>query len=481
MAGQSTVLSVGGSVTVPSSGQWTAAGIQQVQSLLNANNVVTVLYGTGGVPPAPSVPAGDFGTYVLEVPNGTAVGSLAIPDNYGAVILGQGSSGSISGGTANTTVLSAASLMSYSGNAGEVVQTATLPGATATIVDNAVGAVFDLGGGAYSVTAGGNQQNIQIDPSAKVALVASGSGDTIQLGDSSIASGPSTVTGTNLRINGIDASVTVNSFNNIISDRGGSATIAGITGSSTIFAGNNDVYYGAGATTEFIALGGAQTVFGGTGNDTVFNGGSNVVYNEGANSASTGNNIVVNESGNMTVNGAAGGAGAVFGGVAGSSTTLILGNSKDVFVGGTGGSDSIYGGNVSPTVFGGSNESLKIVGSQSSFIITGGSNSTYDASATSGTDHFFSTSTLGNTTLIASSGGIDTFQLSSVAGGTQHVIDIQNWHTGSALFLNGYSAGDVQTMDTAISGGSSHFTLSDGTTVQFTGNQPTHANGSSIF
>ncbi len=497
MAGQSTVLSAdGGNVTVPSSGLWTATGIQQVQSLLFANNVHEFVYNQGPTALAlaaasiPTVPAGDAGTYVLEIQNGTAFGSLAIPDNYGAAIFGQGSTGSVTGGTGNTTVLSAGSI-SYSGNAGEVVETSTVAGTTGTFVDNATGAVFDFGGGNYSVTAGGNQQKIQIDNSAQAAVVASGNNDTIILGDPTGSSPPATlsdasraladaaalVPGTNLNITGRADVVTVNTFGNVIADHGGgSTTISGISGASTIFAAANDVYFGGAATTEFISGTGAQTVFGGTGNDTVFNNpGSSLTYNEGTGSA----NVFVAGGGNSTIYG--NGSGAVFGGSG--QTALVLGNGNDVFVGGTGGSDSIYGGSVTPTIFGGSNENAQIVGSHASFVVAGGDNSSFNASLSNGGNNFFATSLTGNTTLVGANGpGPDTFNIGSVAGGSAHTLTIENWHTGDGLFLGGYSQADVQTMDTAVLGGKSAFTLSDGTTVTFGGGpHPTHVSGNAIF
>ena len=493
MAGQSTVLSAdGGQVSVPSSGLWTATGIQQVQSLLFANNVVEVAYGQNGAPPAPAIPAGSTGTYMLEVANGMSAGSLAIPDGYGAVIFGQGSSGTVTGGNATTMVLSAGSI-DYSGNAGMVDQTSTVPGTTGTFVDNAAGAMFDLGGGSYRLTAGGAQQTIRVDEGAQTAIVASGDGDSITLGDpagsnSSVtgvfnnarvlgAEAAGVVAGNNIRITGRGDAITVNSFGNIIGDGGaGSTTISGVTGSSTIFAANNDVYFGAAAVTEFISGAGSQTVFGGTGNDTVFNSaGGNVVYNEGSGS----NNIFVDGAGgNSTINGA--GAGAVFGGSG--HINLVLGNGNDVFVGGTGGSDSIYGGSVTPTIFGGSSETMQVVGSHASFIVADGTNSTLSGALTNGGDNFFASSAVGNTTLVGSTGsGAESFNLDSVSGGTAHTITIENFHTGDALFLNGYNTADIQTMDTAIVGAKSSFTLSDGTTVTFQGAQPTHASGSAIF
>ncbi len=488
MSGQATVLSAGGA-SVASSGLYTALGIQQVQNLLNANNVVEEVYGKNGIPPIPTVPAGAAGTYVLEVPNGTNVGSLAIPAGYGAVIFGQGSSGTVTGGGPNTTVLSAGSI-NYSGNAGVVDDTSTVPGMTGTIVDNAAGAVFDLGGGSYSVTAGGNQQSIRLDDSAVAAIVASGSHDQVQLGDppgsggspttleaAAVAGAASVSAVTTLKLTGQANAVTINGGNNLLMDSagGGSNTISGVAGASTIFAGNNDVYYGGGSTTEFLSSTGAQTVFGGTGNDTVFNTqGGSILDVEGTGAK----HIFVGGAGSSSIFGS--GSGAVFAG-AGGHLALVLGAGNDVFVG-LGGADSIYGGNVTPTVFGANNEHASIIGSGNAFEVALGANSSYDASLSNGGNNFFATSTTGNTTLVgAFAAKADTFNLINNGGSGDHTITVQNWHTGDGLFLGNYSQTDIQTMDTAIGGGASSFKLSDGTTVVFQGAHPTNASGHAIW
>ncbi len=485
MAGQATVLSAdGGQVSVPSSGLYTAAAIQQMQSFLNAAGPTREITwdGTGTVPSPPTGSPPD--SYVLEILNGANFGSVSIPSGYGAVMFGQGSSGSVTGGDANTTILSAGSI-TYSGNAGEIVESATIPGTTANIVDNASNATFDLGGGSYTLRAAGDGDTIRADSSALSAIVASGNGDVIQLGDpqqpviqATFLRGESlpAATGTNLRLAGTGDAVTINGVGNVVGDAGGSTTITGMSGSSTIFAAANDVYFGAAAVTEFISSTGAQTVFGGTGNDTVFNTqGGSTVYNQGSGANSI---FVAAGAGNSTING--NGAGAVFAG--GGHTVLNLNNGNDQFVGGNGGSDSVYGGSVTATIFGGSNETVALVGSHSAFEVALGSNTALDGSLSSG-NNFFAISTTGNTTLVGSNSGssVDIFALDSVAGGSAHTITIENWHSGDGFFLNGYNAGDIQTMDTALNGGASSFTLSDGTTVTFQGNHPMHATGAAGY
>ena len=72
MSGQSTVLSSHGA-SVPASGFYTAQAIDQVQALLNNAAATVEVYGVGGVPPIPTVPAGQSGNYVLIVPNGDSI------------------------------------------------------------------------------------------------------------------------------------------------------------------------------------------------------------------------------------------------------------------------------------------------------------------------------------------------------------------------------------------------------------------------
>lgn len=489
MSGQSTVLSTGGA-TVPSSGLYTAMGIQQVQGLLNANNVVEEVWGQNGIPPVPTVPAGAQGTYVLAVPNNTDVGSVSIPAGYGAVVLGQGTSGTVTGGGANTSVLSAGSV-DYSGDAGAVTFSGGPAGAGSvggSLMDNATGAVFDLGGGTYSVTAGGNQQTIQIDDGTNAAIAASGNGDTVRLGDPPgsatisaalrAAQAPVAPSNVTLTLTGQGAAVSVYSGNNLIVDNNGlgSNTISGVGGSSTVFAGNKDVYYGGGGVTEFLSSTGAQTVFGGTGNDTVFNTqGGNIVYAEGSGTS----HVFVGGTGTSSIFG--NGSGAVFGGTG--RIALMLDRGQDVFVG-QGGSDSIYGGSVMPTVFGNNNENVSIIGSHAAFEVALGNNGVYNASLSNGGNNFFAQSSTGNTTLtgaVSTAPTGDNFVLLNNGAVNAHTVTITNWHTGDGFFLGNYSQADIQTMDNAIGAGGSSFKLSDGTTVVFQGQHPMHTGGNAAY
>jgi hypothetical protein len=478
MSGTPTVLSTHGA-SIPSSGFYTAQAISQVQALLNNAAAVVEVYGQNGVPPIPAVPPGEAGDYVLVVPNGVTVPStLSLPDGYGAVVLGTGTDVTLTGGGANTTVLSAGAL-DYTGAAGSVADS----GGSGTVDDSAAGAIVALGGGAFSVTMAGNQQAVNVDDGGSASVVSTGIGDVYAFGDPTTsgalqaaiddATVPSNVL--DLAATSQNSLVNLLSNNNVVYDNGfGSSTINGIGGAATVFAANNDVYYGGAASLLFIGAGSSQTVFGGTGNNTVF---GNTAADKIVDNLSSGFNIFVAEASAATVFGA--GTGAVFGGTG--STELILGNGNDVFVGG-GGTDTVYGGNTTPTVFGGTNENLNIVGSHAAFEVALGDNDVMNASLSDGGNNFFALSSDGNTTLIGAAGGTeDNFVMVSTAGGTAHTVTIENWHNGDGLFLANYGAADIARMDNALNGGAASFTLSDGTTITFQGNHPTHGVGSVGF
>ncbi len=481
MSGQLTVLSAGGA-TVPASGNYTALGLAQVQNIFNQASIAggaTIVTFDPAHPTIPTVPAAQFGQFILIVPNTvTQALSLAIPSGYGAVILGRGTNATVTGGDPTTRIVSGG-VIDYSGAAALVDASA----GTGSINDSQANAIIEVGGGAYSVTASGAGAVIRVDNGGP-DFIAAGAGEFIQLGNGNggqtynelyqFASTVSSATVTT----GFGDVVTVNGTGYLIVDNNagaGATTIDALYGSSTVFAGTGDVYQGQGgtATTEFIAGGAAQTVFGGASNDSVFGNAGSIVYNQGAGGFS----YFIGGSGLATVNG--GGAGAVFGGSG--STLFNLGNSNDVFVGGSG-DDTVVGGASIPTVFGGGNETVHVEGSHVAFVLPTGANAVMDASGALGGTNFFALGSQGNVTLIGANSGVgDTFQVVSVAGGQVHTIDIQNWHTGDGLFLSGYGAADVATLDSTINAGGTSITLSDGATIRFDGPHPGHAIGGAGF
>ena len=482
MAGQATVLAVGGA-TVPASGFYTAQGIVQVQALIATASVPggaqVVIYDPAASIPA--VPPGLEGKYVLVVPN-NAGGTFTVPHGYGAVVLGQNTDVVVRGGDATTAILSAGAL-DYQGAAG-LVDASSGEG---KIVDSAVGGVIDLGGGSYTVTGAGDRQTIQVD-NGKDFINAAGVGDNILLGDgppfdgfTQLFPGASAISGSEVTVSGSNSKITVNGTGYLLTDNRGAGanTITGAYGSVTVFAANNDMYVGAGAVVEFIGSGSAQTVIGGSGADVVFGQAGQIVYNEGGGSGHIFVGGTVPGVSQATVNGA--GSGLVFGGSG--STLLNLGNATDTFIAGVNGRDSIFGGSTVATVFGNSNETLSIVGTHYGLEMAVGSNNVLDATQSYGGNNFFALASGGNTTLMGSAigTGIDTFNIATAAGAQAHSVVIDNWRSGDGVFLSGYSANDVQAMDAAVNAGSASFSLSDGTTVTFNGAHPMHAVGTVAY
>ena len=225
---------------------------------------------------------------------------------------------------------------------------------------------------------------------------------------------------------------------------------------------------------------------GGGGNATLF-AESGVVFNEGS-----GSNIYVGGSGTSTVT-ASSGHDILFGGTAGD--LYNVGSGHEFYVNG-GGVDTISGGFVGPqpytaivgpTVYGSSGGTDIMVGTSGGVFAANGSNDVLNAAQGNQGNTFFALNVpgVGNSTLIGSAAApqyrySDRFAVESVAGGTNlpHQITIENFQKGDAFFLEGYSAADSQTFSQAVArsdapGGTLQFTLSDNTTVTFTGQHPT--------
>ena len=89
----------------------------------------------------------------------------------------------------------------------------------------------------------------------------------------------------------------------------------------------------------------------------------------------------------------------------------------------------------------------------------------------------------GASTIMGATAGNETFTLyMDNAAETAHTIDIQNWQASNTFVLQNaagtgtgvYTPADVATINAFNAGGHSSFTLSDGTTVSFSGAAPTH-------
>jgi hypothetical protein len=85
----------------------------------------------------------------------------------------------------------------------------------------------------------------------------------------------------------------------------------------------------------------------------------------------------------------------------------------------------------------------------------------------------------GNTTLVGSGAGSDTFAILHETGTAPpvHTITIQNWQVSDTMSLNDYTAADLTAANTALAGAApgagASFTLSDHTTIAFVGAHPT--------
>jgi Ca2+-binding RTX toxin-like protein len=228
--------------------------------------------------------------------------------------------------------------------------------------------------------------------------------------------------------------------------------------------------------------GAASTITASTGgSDTIFAGGA-LLYNGMGGT----NSLLVGGSGAATVVSAANEV--VFGGTGGG---VYAPGSGSFFLFGGGGSDTISGGTASPTVWGNSNEKLIATGTaQHGVFVAFGEQDSINASAAGGGNSFVVVDqTLavpggtfaGNTTLVGSSAGLDTFAIFGEPGTAPpaHTITIQNWQASDTLFLGNYSATDIAAANTALGGAAvgagASFTLSDQTTIAFVGSHPASA------
>ena len=468
MAGEATVLAAGG-VTISTTGAQTGDVFRQVVNIVNdaGGNV----YGPDGnsTVSAISAPPPIAPGWVYSLSN-NYVGTLDLPTGYGAVILDAGTNVTVSGGDPSTAIVSAGTL-AYTGDSTSV---ATL-GDNSAIDDNGIQANIAVGGQNESVTLGGDNQTLNIDGGSQGTFTETGSGATIKVGP--------------------QAPVTP-SITSAIPSVSGAVSNFDLTDSTALslqdaFAASVVVLHGGADTVS--ATVGINTIFGGTGNDTVF-AQAGVNYTEGSgNNLFTGGSYAAQDAA-ASITGAPAihstvtattGHDSLFGGTVGDQYNL--GNGSELFVGG-GGADTMFGGSVAPTIFGGSNESLKLIGTNGGLIVASGDQDMIDASkADQGSTFFVSDVTsVGNTTLVGSTAAPtpdshDQFVIgadsSASATGVAHTITIENFHSGDAFFLSGYTDADGSAFDNAVHntppGGDVSFTLSDNTTIKFVGSHPT--------
>ena len=507
MASGSTVLSVG-SVQITANGGQTG---DLLAAIIKASQGATTVASSSS-PTLPAPPKGSGPFELVIGPNFTAPsnGVISLPSGYEFVVYA--GSDTLSGGSSNSAIVG--TNMSYTGGADTVLGA----GGAGNVVDAANDAIMAFSG-AYTVTANGTGDTIGINAGSGVDLNADGAGDTFNLGGGasstvSLANTAATGTSTEATVNAtgnddtfnvaagvsdllfLTASATVNAAagsSTVVTGPDGHVTLNATSGNQLVFdnAGNNLI--NAGLSTEYVtginvpassynaSAGGADTIFASTAIDY-----SNV--------HGTANSLFfLGGAGAVTVSAAA--AETVFGGAGGGSYSV--GATSFDFIGG-GGADTLTGGSGDASVFawGGTNENLMIdqaAGTMGNTLISFGNNDSINASlAAGGNDWQIVNQTLpasaggtftGDSTLVGSSAGNDLFVVyidpTASSLPPAHTIDIANWQSSDTMFLSdlGNSSQALDAADAsavqAFDGGTSHtLTLSDGTTIDFTGARP---------
>jgi len=257
----------------------------------------------------------------------------------------------------------------------------------------------------------------------------------------------------------------------------------------------NDTIIAATGTNTVHAGGGANYIFTGNANDTVYSSGSNdVICGVGSSAGTT--DTVYQTGGPVLVGSFA--KNLVF--IGDSSTATIVGGSgSDTITGGTGalvaaggtaGNNVISGGtgSVGSTLFGGGNgDVLTALGSGTNLLVAGAGNETLTGANSTGNNYFFASQAshavmtggpgndvyfvgAGASTVNGGSGGSDIVAIvDGRAGGT---VVLNNFQAGAqTIELQGYGANEL-TNDLANQeavNGSAVITLSDNTTITFTG------------
>jgi hypothetical protein len=509
-----TVLSVG-SVTIVANGGQTGDLLASIMKAAAGFNVQTVGAGASSLPsPTVASPA----ELVIE-PGYT--GTMIIPSGYELVVNGATSdSNPISGGDASTSIVSNGAL-NYSGGAGVVLGV----GGSGTVDDTATGATLAFSGN-YNVTVSGNNDTIGVDNSGSTNESLDGSDETVVTGGGS----PSVSSGASAAATGVTSTQTIDvnagSTGDVVSvlsgasdlvfavaaftadQSGGSSTVvtggAGMVtlnasgGSALVYdhAGSAGNVINAGPSTEYVAATTADTaasIYNASagGADTIFSAGAKIDY---SNSAGTANSLFfLGGAGAVTVSAAA--AETVFGGTGGGSYSV--GATSFSFLG-DGGADTLTGaaGAASVLAFGWQNENLSIdqaSGTKGNTLIPVG-NGTVNASLAAGGNTWQVVNQavpalpggtfVGDASLVGSTAGSDLFVVyidpTASSLPPAHTIDIANWQTSDTLFLSNLGASNQSLSATdlaavnAFDAGSSHsLTLSDGTTIDFTGAKPT--------
>ncbi len=498
-----TGLSIGG-VSVSTSGGTTGNLLANLASAFQNAQQVTVAAGA----PLPSAPAAVNGVLpALVIPAGDT-GAVSIPAGYGLVVYT--GTGTLTGGSPGLAIAGSGFTLGAPGApiaAGTVIGT----GGSVSVADSTAGAMMSFSGGTAVVDGSGAGDTINIGDDETAQVTLSGSGSTITLGNNSSVTAASSafaaaattasvntviITGTNETTNiqgssnlvfltGTDTINASGGDATVVTGQGGKVTLNATGGSQVIYDNIGGNVINGGPATEFVgATGGASNLFTDTvgGADTVF-AVSSINY-QGAGAASS---FFLGGTGVATV--LAGTNATLFGGTGGGTYTEGAASTGSFFFWGGGASDTILGGAGSSnvTVWGNNNENTTVsqLGAATGGIyVAYGESDTLNAMNASGGNSFIvvdetlpgGTNFAGNTTLVGSNAGNDTFAFFAETTTTAHTITIENWQASDTLYLGGFSAAQSAAATAALKaagGSNATITLSDNTTIKFIGTSPT--------
>jgi hypothetical protein len=412
-------------------------------------------------------PAGTSPVVVSVAGGGAApAASAGVLNAYVVTVAGAGAASTVPAGYAAGYLLSGAATLQDAGGGGVLIAAA----ANATLLGQANDVLF-----------GGNANETMIASNGAETLFGGTGANLIELGASTATA-----------------------------DTQGADTIIGSSGSATINASGAPIYFGGTGTALFNALSTTATLVGGSGNQTVNAGAANIEMFAGAGlltfNAGSGASTVVSGSGGASLTGGTGGllyfgtgpstytAGTAVDTVLGftGSLTATGGANGTLFFTGTAGNNNVSTGTGSTTIIGfGANNTLTATGAGNNVIAASGDAGTINGANSTGNNTFFAfgatdvviggsgqtamESGLGNHTLIAGSGST-LFEI--LAGTLNRQITIGNFDvTQDFVKLQGYDtgAGAAALASAVTTGGSEVLTLSDGTSITFTGVTNLHA------